>query len=172
MKIQTVNALIGSRQKPEHEDYKLQVYRCGLDAVPVTEIPIYQAMNGLDSVTMVSPAGEYETGKQDEFDRLQAKFPKSVHLAYPSAAAPMPKAIEDLDLTPDQIDRRPKREVPVDVPGPVARGQTVATETPPDGSKAALRARLAELGVNVGFGNYSVARLQAMIDEAEKTKAA
>lgn len=170
MKIQTVNALIGSRQRPDHEDYKLQVYRCGIDAVPVTEIPIYQAMNGLESVTMVSAAGEYETSKQDEYDRLVRKFGENVALAYPSPGAPVPKTMEDLDLEPSQIDRTPPREIsPLDdVPGPVLRGQKVATEAPPPDSKAALRARLAELGVTVGFGNHSVARLQAMIEDAEK----
>ena len=173
MKIEKVNALVGSRQKPEDEHFALQVYRTGVDAVPVPEIAILQAMHGLDSVTDVSLAGEYETTKQNEFDRLVRAYPKSYHLAYPSAAANMPKLMADLDLEPGQIDKSPPKAPVEEVQGPIARGMTHAIEAehlPTD--KAELRRRLAERGVQLPFGNHGVPRLQGLLlEEMKKQKA-
>jgi hypothetical protein len=176
MKVQTVNVMLSSRMRPEDVTFTHEIYECGPNAVPVTEIPVYQAMNGLDSVSMISPAGEYEIGKQEEWERIRAKFPEHYQLAYPSAAVPMPKAIEDLDVEARQIERSPYREIPpedMNASGPAARGQTLAIELeklPRD--KAELRKKIAELGGHVPFGNWSVERLQAMLIDVQKKQPA
>lgn len=173
MIIQKVNVLVGSRQAPEHQDYKLAVYKCGPDALPVTEVAILQAINGLESVTEVSPAGEYETTKEKEWQRLVRKYPRAYHLCYPSAAVPMPKDISGLELEAHQFAKVPPKEHVDDIEGPIARGQTMAVENAATGGdpRLAIKKRLKEeFGIELPFGNYGLPRLQGML-EAELAKA-
>lgn len=174
MKIEKVNVLVGVKQRPEDERFPLEVYQCGQSALPVTEIPILQAVNGLGSVSMLSVAGDFETSKQDEWDRLVAKYPEYYQLAYPSAAVPFPKTLAELDVEPGQIDRHPTREIPAEEmaqSGPAARGMTAATDDDLPTDRAELRRLLGELGVNLGFGNHGVGRLQAELAAARAAKA-
>lgn len=106
MKIQRVNCMVGIRIKPEDDTFRHQVFRQGIDAVPVTEIPLMQAMNGMDSISMVSVQDEYEISKMDEYARLQRLYkPEQMALCYPMASAPMPSEVKDLDLEPSQMAR-------------------------------------------------------------------
>lgn len=106
MKIQRVNCMVGIRIKPEDDTFRHSVFRQGIDAVPVTEIALMQAMNGMDSISMVSVQDEYEISKLDEYARLQRLYkPEQMALCYPMASAPMPSKMEDLDLGPEQIDK-------------------------------------------------------------------
>lgn len=105
MKIQLVNCLVGTKTRPEHDHYDLQVPRFGVDALPVTEVAILQALNGQASISMVSVQGEYEITRADEYERLLAKFRREhVALCYPGPTLPMPSTIADIELLPSQMD--------------------------------------------------------------------
>lgn len=105
MEIQLVNALIGIRGKPEESHFSTQVYKTGPSKIAVTEIPIIQAMNGLDCVSKVSPAGWMKTSKGEEMKRLEGLYQiEALRAVYPSTAAPIPHNIEGLGLDPDQIE--------------------------------------------------------------------
>jgi len=175
MKIETVNCLVGSRQSPEDQEFKLAVYKCGIPALPVTEVALLQAVNGTDSISHVSLAGEIDVSKEGEWKRLAAKYPKVIQFAYPSVAIPMPSRLDQLDLRPEQFDRTPPKDIAVldDVPGPISRGQTLAIELddmPTD--RAELRRLIEAEGVHIKFGNFGVPALQAMLLDARKKKAA
>lgn len=104
MEIQVVHAMVGVRQSPSDETFKLQLYKAGIDALSITELPILQAINGLESITEVSVVDTIEVNKQEEYDRLVAKYGSdAVKLVYPSPAAPMPKTVHDVELEPGAI---------------------------------------------------------------------
>lgn len=104
MEIQVVNAMVGVRQSPSDETFKLQLYKSGLDALPITELPILQAINGMESISDVSVVDTIEVKKQDEFNRLVEKYGEdAVKLVYPSPAAPMPKTVHDVELVPGAV---------------------------------------------------------------------
>lgn len=110
MKIETVNVMIGVRANAWDQQFQTQIMKAGAEAIPVTEIPIYQLQHGDDCISMVSPAGSYESLKRDEFSRLQRKFPsKFLNAVYASGRVPMPSSIDDLDLSPAQMDTRKTR---------------------------------------------------------------
>lgn len=156
MKIQRVTCMIGIRYSRESENFNLMHYFGPAEPIPVTEIPLHQAVNGADSVSMVRPFDEYETTRGAEYARLQSRFKKEVvELAYPTALAPFPHTIADVDLDETQIDSHDVTDMgaPVD-------------------ERTALRKRLTDdLGVKLGFGNYSVERLRKMVAEAEEAAA-
>lgn len=111
MEIQTVSCMVGIRTHPEEDTFTAEIYRTGVDAVPVTEIPVFQAMNGLESVTMVAPYGSYETTKKAELDRIRRKFkPDYVGVVYPSDGIPIPRTINDVQLEAHQM--APKAKAP------------------------------------------------------------
>lgn len=104
MEIQKVHCMVKVREDESHDEFKLQIYKCGPDALPVTEIPLLIAMNGDGSVTLIEPVSVYEISKKDEYDRLKAKYkPEVMAMVYPSSAIPMPKTVEDLDLEAGEI---------------------------------------------------------------------
>ncbi|MBP8216067.1 MAG: hypothetical protein KAX54_00290 [Thauera sp.] len=104
MQVQVVNAMVGVRQSPSDEMYKLQLFKSGPDALRVTELPVLQAVNGLESITEVSVVGTIEVNKAEEHERLIAKYgADAVKLVYPSPAAPMPKTVHDVELEPGAV---------------------------------------------------------------------
>lgn len=158
MKIETVSCLVSSRQDPSHEHFGLAVHRTGPDAVPVSEIPILQAMHGFDAISMVKGFGAYETSRQEEWERLHRKYKREyVARVYPTMSSPMTTKIEDLHLERSQMDTRVKETAKVD--DAAAEAELSEKET--------IKARLAELNFPLPFGNFGLPKLRAFLKEAE-----
>lgn len=107
MEIQRINCMVGFRQKPEDQDFKLMKFFGGKEAIPASEIPILQALNGLDCISEVSLEDSYETTKKDEWDRLHGKYrAEYIAMVYPSASVPLIKGLDGIELEPSQFARK------------------------------------------------------------------
>lgn len=111
MLIETVNCMIAVRSTEGEQTPSTQVYRCGVNALPVTEVRLMQFQHGMDAVSLVSHAGEYEITAREERERLARAYrAELVSAVYPIGAMMLPRTSEDLDLEPDQFDRNVKTE--------------------------------------------------------------
>jgi hypothetical protein len=182
MRIQRVNALVSVRTGDTDQSFGNEVYRCGDRAIPVTEIPILQSMNGPQSVRDISPFDFYETTQPEEHARLLKSYRAEIVTAiYPSPFSPLPTLIEHVELPPGELKANPFKgevvlpegnladedDMPFEVPA-VAVAATIAA-LPDD--KNELRAAIKALTGKAPFGNLSVEKLQALLAEAQKAAA-
>lgn len=160
MKIETVSAIFGVREKPEHEHFNLSVFKTN---VPVSELPIHMGVNGEDSIRDITVDGEIETTRKEEHERLARVYRNEIlKQIYPNPMTPMPLRLADIDVDPSYLARkRPADAKPAGDAFAAGKTVNVAAE------KDRIKARLDELDFKLPFGNFGIEKLRGFLAEAE-----
>jgi hypothetical protein len=174
MKIETVSALFGVREKPEHEFFNLATMKF---RVPVTELLIHMNENGEDSIRDVVVDGTLDTNRKAEHERLARIYRREIlHQVYPNQMTPLPLRLADIDIEPSYMGT--PRPLPVEEPAEAPAAPKAKAVDPFRGTvnvkaeKDAIRKRLDELDYKTPFGNFGIEKLRGFLAEAEASIAA
>lgn len=157
MKIERIQCLVRLNQKDRTD--LTQIVMAGPSALPATEIPLlrekHDVADGLVEeeccISMAKVVGEFETTKQQEFERLKLKYGEElVRRMYPQGRM-MPATLEEVDLPPGCA---------LPVPRKSRKKSEVIEEDP---SLAEMRAILEDNGVKVPKGNLSREDLETIM---------